>query len=212
MREMQDGQRGREASLRWGGIIGGAGAALGVLSYLAGTILAPVNSTHLSGDAAIVGVFVHVLLVLVILGLVLGLCYYAGMRIARDQLDATPTSGTETPTVDRAPAALGGAVAMLLYWFITTLYVYLFPPFGQRDGSLQALEGHVVLGVIFVIMGAGLGSMGARGAAARRLITRVIVAPAPRPATIVPIVSAAVAPTEAAPMAQEEVGTTPEHE
>lgn len=193
MREMQGV---REAGLRWGALVGGVGAALGVVSYLAGAILAPVRSTRLSGDAAITGVFIHVLLVLVVLGVVLGLSYYAGMRITREQIDAASAGGAETPAPDRAPAALGGAVAMLLYWFFTTLYVYLFPPFGQRDSSLQALEGHVLLGVVFVIMGAGLGSMGARAVTARRLITRVIIAPAPPRAAGVPAATAPETPAE----------------
>lgn len=204
---MRDVQGVRETSLRWGALVGGIGAALGVVSYLAGAILAPVNSARLSGDAAITSVFVHVLLALVVLGVALGLSYYAGMRIAREQIDAASAASAETPAPDRAPAALGGAVAMLLYWFVTTLYVYLFPPFGQRDSSLQALEGHVLLGVIYIIMGAGLGSMGARAAAARRLITRVIIAPTRQPAVVVPAAPVSPAPAESPSVAQPEAPT-----
>src|SRR5579884_2435342 len=156
----------RDTHLRWGVIIGAVGAALGLLSYIAGAVLAPVQSTRISGDAAITNVFIHILFVLAVLGVVLGLAYYGGMRATRERLDAA--QGDDAATADRAGAALTGAVVMLIYWFVTRVYLYIAPPFGTRDTSLGAMEGTVILGVVFVLMGAGLGSMGARTVTSKR--------------------------------------------
>ena len=87
-----------------------------------------------------------------------------------------------TVSDDRWAAVLAGAIVMLLYWFVTSLYVYAFPPFGQRDASIQGLGGRFLLGLLFICLGAGLGGLGARTASTRRLVERVIIVPPPAPA------------------------------
>lgn len=184
----------RDTYLRWGAIIGLVGAGLGLLSYIAGAVMAPVQSTRLSGDAAITNVFIHILFVLAVLGVVLGLAYYGGMRATRELLDAA--TADDAAAADRTGGALTGAVVMLIYWFVTRLYQYIEPPFGTRDTSLGALEGTVILGVVFVLMGAGLGSMGARMVTSKRLVNKVIVpvpVPAARAASATPMVPASAA-------------------
>jgi hypothetical protein len=186
--------------LRWGARMGAFGAALGVASYLIGALLVPWKPTQATAEAVALVVFVRSLFVLVALGVTLGLAYYAGLRVGRErhsqhQADIPPVEATVPDK--RLDAVLAGTIVMLLYWFVTSLYVYAFPPFGQRDASLQTLGGRFLLGLLFICLGAGLGGLGARTASTRRLVERVIIVPAPP----VPVVSAPVAPADEPPTA-----------
>jgi hypothetical protein len=174
-----------DTSLRWGARMGAFGAALGVASYLIGALLVPWKSAQSSADAVVVVVFLRSLFVLVALGVTLGLAYYAGLRIGRErhgQHQAAAPSVGAAISDNRLAAVLAGIIVMLLYWFVTSLYLYAFPPFGQRDASLQGLAGRFLLGLLFVCLGGGLGGLGARTASARRLVERVILVPPPAPA------------------------------
>jgi predicted transporter len=174
-----------DAGLRWGARMGAFGAALGIASYLIGALLIPWKPTQASAEAVLLTVFVRSLFVLVALGVTLGLAYYSGLRIGRErhgQHQSAVPPAVATISDDRWAAVLAGAIVMLLYWFVTSLYVYAFPPFGQRDASIQGLGGRFLLGLLFICLGAGLGGLGARTAATRRLVERVIIVPPPAPA------------------------------
>src|SRR5262249_54530320 len=160
----------QDTSVRWGGIIGGFGMIGGVFSYVLGGMLAPKPPGTTTADAVAVMVTVRGLLVLAVLGIALGLSYYAGFRVGIDLLQKLDQDG-DAPA-DRLGPVLAGGLVMFLYWLATTLYVYLFPPFGTRDTSPGAFVTHLILGAVFVGLGAGLGGLGGRSPATRRLLNR----------------------------------------
>ena len=185
-----------ESGLRWGLQIGVINAALGVLSLMIGAVFAPLQSQQPSVEAIVIPYFIRGILVLLVLGVALGLSYYAGIRAERSRLEllalesADGAASQPSSASDRSGSVFAGALAMLVYWFVTTLYTYLFPvvPQGGTAGGSQVatLESHVVLGVVFVCLGAGLGGLGSRVPAARMLLDRLIVKPS-TVATIAPI-------------------------
>src|SRR5437868_1643130 len=125
--------------LRWGGLLGALGAGLGVFAYLVGALLTPVSTKQNSGDVVISVILIRGLFVLVALGVVLGLSYYGGWRVARERVGS----------VDRGPSALAGAVVVLIYWFFTRLVGALvaFPPSSRL--SAQDIGGQLLIGVLF---------------------------------------------------------------
>src|SRR5262249_43949591 len=143
--------------------------------YVLGGVLAPMPTGQTIPEVVSVLIFVRGMLVLVVLGIVLGLSYYAGLRVGMDLLQEPEQDGISP--ADRLGPVLAGGLVMFLYWLITTLYVYVFPPFGTRDSSLKAFLTHLLLGAVFIGLGAGLGGLGGRSPAARRLLSRVVVAP-----------------------------------
>jgi hypothetical protein len=172
----------QDTGLRWGVTTGGFGAVIGVLSYVLGGVLEPVSSGPTTAEAVAVMVFVRGLLVLAVLGIVLGLAYYAGLRVGMDMLQGL-TQDEDVPG-DRVGPVLSGGLVMFLYWFATTLYVYLIPPLGKRDASLQTFLVHLLLGAVFIGLGGGLGGLGGRAPVARRLLNRVVGAPLVSRATV----------------------------
>lgn len=201
----------RQESLRWGGVMGLAGAILGVLALVIGRIIAPVRS-YTTAESAVFSIFVQGMLVLVLLGVVLGLAYYAGLRAERDRqlVDAPATQVAAADSADsagRLGSALAGALVMLCYWLATTFYSYTVPLNRvQRPGPvLETLEGHIILLIVFLVLGAALGALGGRAPAARNLLDRLLVTPPPavssvaapaQPSTTPTQPSAAESPTE----------------
>ena len=74
---------------------------------------------------------------------------------------------------------------LLCYWFVTTIYSYFFPATpalkGVASNGLQALEQHAIYGVILVLLGAGMASLGGRTAFTRRVMSRLVMTPKPAP-------------------------------
>lgn len=200
----------RQLGLRWGLTFGVAGAVLGVLTLLIGKVFVPVPASG-TAETVVVAVFIQGLLALVALGVVFGMAYYAGLRTERDKLladstEATPALGAPE---DRSGSIFAGGLVMLCYWFVTTLYLWLQPtvapgPQAQRPDVGQFLESRLIFGVVCLIFGIGLGGLGGRAPAARRLLDRIAVTPAAAPVAS-PLVAAPSAPTPA----QQEVSTLP---
>src|SRR5262249_61898824 len=101
----------QDTSLRWGGIIGGFGMVGGVFSYVVGGVLAPLPRETTTADAVAVMVTVRGLLALAGVGIVLGLAYYAGVRVGMDLLQH-PAQGEDVPADRLGPGVAGG-----LWWF-----------------------------------------------------------------------------------------------
>ncbi len=201
----------REASLRWGLGMGAAAAALGAFALVAGALLSPISKTT-TAMAVVFALAIRYGLVLVALGISLGFAYYAGMRVGRDRLLHNQVEGNATPVdeasvrSDRLDAAIAGGLTMVCYTIITTLYILVLPP-AQQSAATQTSVGQVlvsrlVFAVIFVAFGAGLGGLGARAAAARSLLDRIVVTPG--------TVDASVGLPVAAPSPKAEGGSPPE--
>ncbi len=172
-----------ESSLRWGGWLGALSAGLGVFAYFAGAFLTPLTSKVTTGEAVIPIVLIRGLFVLVALGVALGLAYYSGMRVGRDQLASSAPDGVSlASTGDRLPAVLSGGLVMVIYWLVTRFVgaVIAFPPFTRL--SVHDLGVNVIAGLLFVCLGAGLGGIGARTASTSKLRESVIVVTTPRAA------------------------------
>jgi hypothetical protein len=208
----------RDGSLRYG-LTNGVGAALiGLLALMIGGVFAPISKGTTSADAVVVAVTIRGLIAYLGLFVSLGLAYYAGGQTERQRL-ATGTQepgdqGAEQVKRDPYGAAFTGAIVLLCYWFVTTIYSYIFPATpalkGVATNGLQTLEQHAIYGVILVLLGAGMASLGGRTAFTRRMMSRLVMAPKPAP---VPALRVEVAPLlpasepEGAPSAN---GATPE--
>ena len=142
-----------------------------------------------------------------------------------DLTDATATAeaavSTPAPARTRTQAALAGAIILFGYWFFTTLYIVLF---GSSIGGIGAQNGgsplnftlsHVILGVVYVGLGAGFASLGSRAAAARRLmrnLTQLASAPPTSPTSTTGRLSQTPATTSSASMPPSEPVEAPSDE
>ena len=188
-------------ALRWGAGIGAICALLGIVALVAGALAAPIHDIS-NAYAVALAVFVRGLLALVSLAMALILAYYAGYRVesrltasltaqpaSASAAFSSPTTATTTasPSASPAPsettalriqATLSGAIALLLYWFATALYITVF---GSRVGDMGAVGAspasftfwRIAQGVIYVGLGAGFGALGGRASAAQRLLRRL---------------------------------------
>jgi hypothetical protein len=101
---------------------------------------------------------------------------------------------------------LAGGVVAICYWFVTTLIQFLVPATQQDATNRLDVKTFVIqrliFGVFCVLLGAGMGGLGARSVVARQLMQSVIkpAFPAPRAAIgappSVPPPSATPPPTE----------------
>ena len=162
----------RETSLRWGLGMGAIGAGLGIVALLLGITITP-KGAYPPAEAVATAFFFRGLLVLLTLGLTLGLAYYAGLR---SEL-ARAASPAEAEGTGRRDALFAGAITLFCYWFITSIYLFVLSTAGNRTAApgtgtplLDFLENRLIIGAISVIFGAGMGALGGRALAARRLL------------------------------------------
>ncbi|MGO8947118.1 MAG: hypothetical protein ACLQUY_05540 [Ktedonobacterales bacterium] len=180
----------RDATLRWGLGMGLASAALGIFALLVGAFFFPIP-TDSTADSVAVALLVRGMLVLSALGATLGLAYYAGLQVERDRLrdlPEAPLAGTPTATSqDRIGSLIAGLLVSFCWWFGTTLTGYLLPLLPQTASSAadpSQLVWRLILGAVIVMLGTGLGGLGARMVAARAMLDRVILS---AQATTVPL-------------------------
>jgi hypothetical protein len=166
----------RESSLRWALGLGAIAAAVGVLAAFAGSRFLPSSGTMDINQAVFV-LLVAGLFALLALGVSLGLAYYAGLRSEQHRpRAATPVDPDLDPTAERRDSALAGLIVMTLYWICTTLYGVLFGPH-TSDSSGNLLIQRLITGVVLLLLGFGLGALGSRAPAARRLLDEISVVP-----------------------------------
>jgi hypothetical protein len=168
----------RETSLRWGLGMGAIAAALGVIAQVVGAQFRPAGS-RATFDQAIKYLLIAGPLVLIALGVALGLAYYAGLRAERDRPPRASAAEDELPQWggERRDSAVAGALVMLAYWLLTSLYAFVL---GLREGGTDAgsfLGQHIIQGILFLLFGYGLGALGGRAPAARKLLDAIAVAP-----------------------------------
>ncbi len=188
----------REMSVRWGLGMGAAGTALGVLALLIGQMFEP-STRFADATAVATAYFVRGILVLLSLGIALALAYYGGWRAAlalAESRDGAAPQNIEA-SANRLDAVFAGGIALFAYWFITSLYLWVLLAPQDRQPILSFLASRLVFGVLCVVLGAGMGGMGARAALARLVLRRVSLGqPASVPAAPVLTSPAATAPIE----------------
>lgn len=184
----------RESSLRWGLGMGIIAATLGVIAEVVGAQFLP-HGNQATFDQAIKYVLIAGPLVLIALGVALGLAYFAGLRAERDR---PPKPADEPPDAippwggERRDSALAGVIVLGAYWLITMLYSLVLSLHANVTGIGSFIGQHIFQGIIYFLLGYGLGALGGRAPAARRLLDAIAIPPevltgpplpeAPRPA------------------------------
>jgi hypothetical protein len=163
----------QKSTLIWG--IGLVSAVLGVGALLVGSIIEPVQQ-QTSAEVVVTSIFLRSMIALLALAVAFGLACYAGTRVA-------PVTTGDRVRVD---ATIAGGLVLACYWIATTVCIFVQGNADVREGSV--LTTRVIFGVLFVLIGAGIGGLGSRAYAARQLLQNITLtvpaaSPAP-PATI----------------------------
>lgn len=167
----------RETSLRWGLGLGAVAAVVGIAAQLVAARFMP-HGQPASFDVAIRYLIVAAPLVLLAVGLAVGLAYFAGLRAERDRPSEPPRAPDAVPPWggERRDSALAGTIVMAAYWLLTSLYALVLNMGGAVTfGSF--LSQRLVQGILFLAFGYGMGALGGRAPAARRLLDSISVAP-----------------------------------
>lgn len=169
----------RESSVRWGLGSGIAATATGVLAIFLGTIFEP-TTRYPDAISVATALFVRGILILISLGLALSFTYYAGMRIEQAAAPAygvgrthdaqTAPGASASESKSRVEAGLAGGIALAAYWAITTLYLWVLLAPQSRMPIGPFFVSRLLFGVLCILLGAGMGAIGARGALARRAL------------------------------------------
>ncbi len=167
-------------------------AVEGVVALVLGAFVAPI-APHAEAVQIATAVFIRGFLALIALAVAGGLAYFAGYRIEASlgPSDADPSLAVATsPLValfvtpgPRRDAFWAGAITLATYWLFTTIYIAALGNTVGGIGVPRNAIGSFALsrlaqGVALAVAGAGVGALGARNAATRR-ITRRIFEPAP---------------------------------
>jgi hypothetical protein len=168
----------RETSLRWGLGLGAVAAVVGIATQLVAAQFLP-HGQAAPFDVAIRYLIVAAPLVLLAVGLAVGLAYLAGLRAERDRPPEPPRPPDAVPPWggERRDSALAGTIVMAAYWLLTSLYALVLNMGGAATfGSF--LSQRLVQGILFLAFGYGMGALGGRAPAARKLLDSISVAPA----------------------------------
>jgi hypothetical protein len=175
----------RDVSLRWGFGLGVIAAAIGAMAQLLSAVFGPIPA-NTTADLLVIALLIQGILSLVALGVMFAISYLAGQRTERDrQREYALEGGEGTAPPDRNSAVLAGGVVAICYWFVTTLILYLVP--ATQQGSTHLLDVKTFLiesllrGAFYVLVGAGMGGLGARSAVARQLMQSVVKPAFPTP-------------------------------
>ena len=179
-------------SLRWGFGLGAIAAAIGAMAQLLSAVFGPIPA-NTTADLLVIALLIQGVLSLVALGVMFAISYLAGQRTERDrQREYVLEGGEGMAPSDRSGAVLAGGVVAICYWFVTTLIQFLVPATQQaatnRLDVKTFLIQRLIFGVFCVLLGAGMGGLGARSVVARQLMQSVVkpAFPAPRAAIATP--------------------------
>lgn len=167
----------RESSLRWGLGLGAVAAVVGIAAQLFAAQFLP-HGKPAPFDIAIRYLIVAAPLVLLALGIAMGLAYFAGLRAERDRPEEPPRAPDAVPPWggERRDSALAGTIVMAAYWLLTSLYTLVLN-MGGAPNLASFVSQHLVQGILFLAFGYGMGALGGRAPAARKLLDRITVAP-----------------------------------
>lgn len=181
-----------ETSLRWGLGMGALAAGIGLVAqFVSGWFQPPTSPTTV--DREVQYLLLAGIVLLISLGLVLGLAYYAGLRAERDR----PAMESWTFGDPHRESAWAGTIVMAAYWLVTTLLVLLAPHHNGGPSAGGVVGQRLILGLILIAFGYGLGAMGGRAPAARSLLNDIATRPrAQATPTSTPLDDASTAPGE----------------
>lgn len=163
----------RETSLRWGLGLGAVAAVLGILAQIVAAQFSP-HGTAQPFEVVIRYLVIAAPLILLAFGIAVGLAYYAGLRAERDRPPEPPRPPDAVPPWggERRDSALAGTIVMAAYWVLTSLYALVLNMGGAT--TLGAfLSQRLTQGVLFLLFGFGMGALGGRAPAARKLLDSI---------------------------------------
>lgn len=181
-----------EVSLRQALTMSVIAAVEGIVALVLGAFFAPIPA-HTDATQVATALFIRGFLTLIGLIAAFGLAYFAGFRI---EAQLGPSNADPSPAVASSPliamlttpgprrdAIYSGAIVLVAYWFLTTIYIAAL---GRQIGDLGVtsdtigsfLISRILEGIVLAAAGAGAGGLGARNAATRRITQRVFRSPA----------------------------------
>jgi hypothetical protein len=168
----------RDVSLRWGFGLGAIAAAIGAMAQLLSAVFGPIPA-NTTADLLVIALLIQGVLSLVALGVMFAISYLAGQRTERERQRAFALEGGEgAAPADRSSAVLAGGIVAICYWFATTLIQYLVPATQQAATNRLDVKSYLIqrliFGVFCVLLGAGMGGLGARSVVVRQLMQRVV--------------------------------------
>jgi hypothetical protein len=177
----------REASVRWALALGAVAAVIGAVAQLAGGLLVPRQGIS-SFSEVIRYLLVAIPVALLAFCLALGLAYLAGLQAERARPRTPPSDELPRWGNERIESAFAGAIVMALFCVFSALVAVLMNLRVPTTPTGALLGQRAVQTTLLVIVGYGMGALGARGRAARTLLDEIA------PAATTP---AAPTPTEA---------------
>lgn len=164
-------------------------SVIGLAALALGAFFTPVTADSDAGRV-VTAVLIRAILVIVGLALALFLTYMTGYRIETGGQEPTPTPKPDpsassglvtllTTPGSRRDSLFAGAIVMLSYWLVTTLYTIALGKFTGGPAITGAnlfsiLWPRLAVGLVCAAAGMGLGGLGARAALARRLTTAAL--------------------------------------
>lgn len=182
----------REATARWALGLGAVAGLLGAAAQFVGGLFIPRQGVS-SFEQVIHYLLVAIPTALAALGIALGLAYLAGLQAERGRPRTPPTDEPPRWADERIGSSFAGAIVMALFCVFSALVAVLV---NLRTGntSTGALLGQrAVQTTLLVILGFGMGALGARSRAARSLLDEIAPAAPPQ----VPEAATPAAPAEA---------------
>jgi hypothetical protein len=157
-----------ETSLRWGLGMGALAAGIGLVAqFVTGWFQPPTSPTTV--DREVQYLIVAGIVLLISLGVVLGLAYYAGLRAERDR----PAMESYSFGDRHRESAWAGTIVMAAYWLVTTLQMLLAPHHNGGSSAGAVVGQRLIVGLILIAFGYGLGALGGRAPAARSLLNDI---------------------------------------
>ncbi|HEU0027012.1 MAG TPA: hypothetical protein VFQ25_07845 [Ktedonobacterales bacterium] len=190
-----------EASLRQALSAAIIAAVAGLVALVVGAFIAPLPTATISTSPTqvVTALLIRGVLVIASLALAVFLAYRTGYRIQDDVDDDAqaklpqPDPSASSPLVSmfttpgpRRDAMFAGAIALGVYWIITSLYIVALGKTVGHIGVVSSDVGSFItqrigLGLVLVAAGLGCGGLGARAALARKLTRQALMGPANPP-------------------------------
>jgi hypothetical protein len=192
-------ERMREATVRWALGFGAVAALVGAVGQLIGGLLVPPRGVSSINEV------VRYLLLAVPVALVafcgaLGLAYFAGLKVERTRPSTPPSDEPPRWADERIESSFAGAIVMGLFCVFSALVAVLINLRIHSTTTAGLLGQRAIQTVLLMILGFGMGALGARARSSRRLLD--LIAPVATPAAPAPTEPPAiVAPDEPAPPA-----------
>jgi uncharacterized membrane protein len=184
----------REATGRWALGLGAIAALIGAAAQFVGGLFVPRQGVS-SFSEIIRYLLVAIPIALVAFGLALGLAYIAGLQVERARPRTPPSDEPPRWGNESIQSAFAGAIVMGLFCVFSALVAVLLNLRFPTTSTGALLGQRAVQTTLLVILGFGMGALGARSRAARTLLDEI--APAAPADSTPPDAPGADTPTEA---------------